>query len=116
MNSDINDLLKSGEDKPNEPNKDNVLSNTPNGLNTISSLPKRFRSVFIVLYYINIVLIIEFVIFLTIGIFSSRYTPNALFLLVLLGGGVAYIINIFSFGLIATIIKISEDLEKLTKN
>tara|TARA_B100001540_G_C15695018_1_gene591086 strand:+ start:583 stop:933 length:351 start_codon:yes stop_codon:yes gene_type:complete len=116
MNRDINDLLKSGEDKPNEPNKDNVLSNTSGSLNTISSLAKRFRSVFVVLYYINIVLITGFVIFSTIGIFSSGVTPNALFLLVLFGGVVAYIINIFSFGFIATIIKIQEDLEKLAKN
>tara|TARA_B100000073_G_scaffold218549_1_gene181836 strand:- start:58 stop:408 length:351 start_codon:yes stop_codon:yes gene_type:complete len=115
MNSDINDLLKSEEDKPHEPNKDNVLSNTSDTLNTISNLAKKFKSVFVVLYYINIVLIIGFVIFSTIGIFSSRVTPNALFLLVLLGGVVAYIINIFSFGFIATIIKIQEDLEKLAK-
>tara|TARA_B100000073_G_scaffold64709_1_gene47856 strand:- start:670 stop:1020 length:351 start_codon:yes stop_codon:yes gene_type:complete len=116
MDTDINNLLKTDDGKPNESNKDNLSSKAPGSLNTITSLAKRFRSVFVVLYYINIVLIIGFVIFLTIGIFSSRYTPNALFLLVLLGGGVAYIINIFSFGLIATIIKISEDLEKLTKN
>ena len=116
MGTDINNLLKTDENKPHESNKDNFSSNTTGILNTISSLAKRFRSVFVVLYYINIVLIIGFVIFSTIGIFSSRYTPNALFLLVLLGGVVAYIINIFSFGLIATIIKISEDLEKLTKS
>ena len=116
MDTDINNLLKTDEDNPHESNKDNFSSSTPGSLNTISSLAKRFRSVFVVLYYINIVLIISFVIFLTIGIFSSRSTPDALILLVLLGGVVAYIVNIFSFGLIATIIKISEDLDKLSKN
>ena len=114
MNRDINDLLKSDENNPNEPNKDNVLSNTSGNLNTISSLAKRFRSVFVVLYYINIVLITVFLIFASIGILSSR-TPNAFVLLILIGGGVAYVINIFLFGFIATIIKIQEDLEKLAK-
>ena len=116
MDTDINNLLKTDDGKPNESNKDNLLSKAPGSLNTITSLAKRFRSVFVVLYYINIVLIISFVIFLTIGIISSRSTPDALILLVLLGGVVAYIVNIFSFGLIATIIKISEDLDKLSKN
>ena len=116
MDTDINNLLKTDDGKPNESNKDNLSSKAPGSLNTIPSLAKRFRSVFVVLYYINIILIISFVIFLTIGIISSRSTPDALILLVLLGGVVAYIVNIFSFGLIATIIKISEDLDKLSKN
>ena len=115
MDTDINKLLKSKDDKPHESNIDNSSSNTHGNSSLISNLALRFRGVFIVLYYINIVLIIGFVIFSTIGIFSSRVTPNALFLLVLLGGVVAYIINIFSFGFIATIIKIQEDLEKLAK-
>lgn len=116
MGTDINNLLKTDEDNPHESNKDNFSSNTPGSFNTISSLARRFKSVFVVLYYINIVLIISFVIFLTIGIFSSRSIPDALILLVLLGGVFAYIVTIFSFGLIATIIKISEDLDKLSKN
>jgi hypothetical protein len=116
MDSDINNLLKTHEDSPHESNKDNFSSNTPGSFNTISSLARRFKSVLVVLYYINIILIIGSVIFSIIGIFSSEFIPNAFFLLVLLGGVFAYIFTIFSFGLIATIIKISEDLEKLTKN
>ena len=114
MNTDINNLLKTDDGKPNESNKDNLSSKAPGSLNTITSLAKRFRSVFVVLYYINIVLITVFLIFASIGILSSR-TPNAFVLLILIGGGVAYVINIFLFGFIATIIKIQEDLEKLAK-
>mgnify|MGYP003324660414 CR=1 FL=1 len=83
MDTAINNLLKTDDGKPNESNKDNLSSKAPGSLNTITCLAKRFRSVFVVLYYINIVLIISFVIFLTIGIISSRSTPDALILLVL---------------------------------
>ena len=115
MNRDINDLLKSDENNSNEPNKDNVLSNTSDTFNTISNLAKKFKSVFVVLYYINTVLIVGFTIFATIGVFANRGSFG-IFLLVLLGGALAYMINIFSFGFIATIMKIQEDLEKLAKN
>tara|TARA_B100001758_G_scaffold225225_1_gene217131 strand:- start:246 stop:593 length:348 start_codon:yes stop_codon:yes gene_type:complete len=115
MDTDINKLLKSRDDKPHESNIDNTPSITLGGTSLIANLAKRFKVVFIVLYYINVVLIIGFVIFASIGILAS-YTPNVFVLFILIGGAIAYIINIFSFGFIATIMKIQEDLENLAKN
>jgi len=115
MDTDINKLLKSKDDKSHESNIDNTPSITLGSTSLIANLAKRFKVVFIVLYYINVVLIIGFVIFASIGILAS-YTPNVFVPFILIGGAIAYIINIFSFGFIATIMKIQEDLEKLAKN
>ena len=76
MDSDINNLLKTDEDNPHESNKDNFSSNTPGSFNTISSLARRFKSVFVVLYYINIYIFYKYD---EENIFTTKHHTHLLF-------------------------------------
>ena len=95
--SDINDLLN---DSSASSNKDAF---------SISKLATRFKSLVLVLYVISVV-IICLSIFAGIILISLNPGNGGAFFLVILGGAIALIVNEITFGLIATIIDIRDNV------
>lgn len=97
--SDINDLLDNSSPSQN-----------PDPL-SISKLANRFKSLVLVLYVISVVLIS--LVILTGIILSSINNAGAVIFFVILGGVIALIINEITFGLIATIIDIRDNVRNI---
>lgn len=97
--SDINDLLDNSSPSQN-----------PDPL-SISKLANRFKSLVLVLYVISVVLIS--LVILTGFILSSINNAGAVIFFVILGGVIALIINEITFGLIATIIDIRDNVRNI---